>query len=164
MRVFQSKKTGDRIVKTQQHFGPECDINVLVARYKKTGKIGGDNPKTPPQYIDTTAYTEKSFEDSFNEVKQIQERFNTLPANIRAQFNNNPARLLAFLEDKRNYAAGVQMGLLEPPKRPKKEAENQPEKAKSTNSSLDVIGTSDTNTQKQGKRVKKTTTVEEVVE
>lgn len=153
MRVFQSKATGDNIVRTQQHFGPECDINVMVARYKKTGKIGGENPKTPPQYVDTIVYNQKSFEEAFEEVKKIEETFKVLPAAVRAQFNNNPARLLAFLENPANRRAGEQLGLLEP----KKEAEKQ----KSTSSPLDVTGTTDTKAEKPAKRVKKTTTVEE---
>nr|WAE43532.1 MAG: internal scaffolding protein [Microviridae sp.] len=154
-RVFQTRSTGDKIVRTQQHFGPECDINVMVARYKKTGKMGGENPETPPQYVDTTAFTEKSFEESFEEVQKMQQTFNQLPAAIRAQFNHNPARLLAFLENPANRQAGIQLGLLEPPKRPKTEAQNQ----KSTSHPLDVTGTSDTNPPKKGSHSKKTTTI-----
>lgn len=87
---------------THQEFKDEADINVLLARFEKTGSFY--NPLNPPggerrmpEFIDCTSVPE--FLDAQKLVADANAQFSTLPARVRDLCNNNPAALLAGLND-----------------------------------------------------------------
>jgi hypothetical protein len=49
-----------------------------------------------------------------NAVRDAQVEFLRVPADVRARFNNDPGRLMAFLEDDRNRDEARKLGFLKP--------------------------------------------------
>ena len=82
---------------TQQHFAEECDINEIVRRFGLTGTVPEDY--RAPQYGDFSEVTD--YHTALNAVRAADAAFMELPADLRYRFSNDPARLIAFLEDGR---------------------------------------------------------------
>lgn len=82
--------------RTKQANKAETDINLMVARYKKTGMFTNINPKEP-KYGDFSEAV--SLEDAFNRVQQATKEFMALPAQVRAMAQNDPVTLLEMLAD-----------------------------------------------------------------
>lgn len=96
---------------TQQHFKDECDINVIVERFGLTGEI--PHVVNIPTYGDFEGIFD--FQTAMNTVRAAEEAFMTLPAKMRARFNNQPHQLLEFLNDDENRDEAVKLGLLNKP-------------------------------------------------
>lgn len=102
---------------TVQSMADDADINVLMHRYGITGKMP-ENPRVPT-YVD--------FEDVFdfrtaNEaVMKANDMFMEYPATLRARFDNDPQRFLAFCSDENNKDEMRNLGLLKPQEPPKVE-------------------------------------------
>ena len=98
---------------TQQHFKDECDINNIIRRYEKTGFFV--DPLTPgtaqPMYGDFTA--QQDFLEAQTLIAHASQAFDELPASLRKRFSNNPAELLAFLENEDNREEAVKLGLIQ---------------------------------------------------
>jgi len=97
--------------KTQQSFATECDINEIVRRFGITGELPVN--QRMPVSGDFTGITD--FQSAMEAVVRAQGAFNDLPANVRARFRNDPAEMLAFLEDGKNREEAVKLGLVNPP-------------------------------------------------
>lgn len=97
---------------TQQHFKDECDINTIVRRYEKTGFLV--DPLTPataePMYGDFS--DQQEFLAAQTLIAHASQAFDELPAWLRKRFSNNPAEMLAFLEDESNREEAVKLGLV----------------------------------------------------
>lgn len=97
---------------TQQSFKKECDINEIMRRFRKSGD---------PHYLQRLGkYTEGSYGDfsqvmdyrsALDAVARAAEVFDALPAKVRREFDNDPARFLDFCEDPRNGEQLIAMGL-----------------------------------------------------
>lgn len=96
--------------KAQQQFKDQCDVNLIVAKYKNTGEWL-HLTKRQGVYADVSAITD--YHESLQKVLDANAAFAALPASIRTRFDNDPAKLLAFMQDKENYAEGVKIGLFE---------------------------------------------------
>jgi len=98
--------------RTKQSFAKETDLNYLMDRYKKTGQVPAVNNRQP-QYGYAPAV---DFQEALELVQDAKTMFSELPASVRQGFDNDPAKLLAFVEDPANgpeqYAA---KGLTEAP-------------------------------------------------
>ncbi|WNK13729.1 MAG: internal scaffolding protein [Microvirus sp.] len=96
--------------RTKQEFASECDINVIMARYKKTGLLDFVN-KNAPQYGDVTGF---DFQEAANTVAHGKSMFAELPATIRDRFENDPAQFLEFTSNSDNIQEMASLGLLTP--------------------------------------------------
>lgn len=87
------------------------DINNIMAQYEKTGILVHTNKHqgTYTDLLDATTYHE-----SMNAVVEAQAAFNSLPANIRSRFGNDPGAFLDFVSDKNNIPEMRKMGLVPP--------------------------------------------------
>lgn len=101
---------------TQQQFLEETDINTIVARFGLTGELPEDYKA--PQYGDFSHITD--YQSALEAVRQAQESFMTIPADIRSEFQNDPQRLLEFVSDPNNREAAKTIGLIptKPPQEP----------------------------------------------
>lgn len=99
---------------TQQQFAEDADINVIVRRFGLTGEVPEDF--RTPKYGDFTHVSD--FQTALNTVKEAEEEFMRLPAEVRARFQNNPQELLTFVENKDNRDEAIKLGLI--PKPPEK--------------------------------------------
>lgn len=100
---------------TLQQAAAECDINLIVARYAKTGSwtSDGSSPSVRPSFGDFSDVGD--FMSAQNAVLAAQEAFDELPAKLRKRFDNDPALLLAFLEDSSNKSEAIELGLINAP-------------------------------------------------
>lgn len=102
----------DSLSMTCQEFKAECDINNIV---KKPNY--GINPLQPPtrtyEYGDYTAIQYQDFHSAQNIIAEASQLFESLDSEVRARFDNDPGKLLSFVEDPRNYDEGVKLGLFE---------------------------------------------------
>lgn len=96
----------------QQHFKDDCDINLLVERFTKTGSFG--NERNPALYS-FGDYSGVDFRAALDLVISAEEQFQTLPAKVRDRFQNNPASLFDFLADDGNREEAQILGLIPTP-------------------------------------------------
>lgn len=92
----------------------EADINTIVRRFGLTGELPGD--LNMPQSGDFTNIPD--FHTAMNLIRETQEEFLRVPAEIRARFNNDPQRFMQFVEDDANYDEARKLGLLKDPEVP----------------------------------------------
>lgn len=117
LKEFRSAYSGSKRVPTviegasmtQQSFKDECDINVLMSRYMKTGILPENINQAAGQFLDCDV---QDFQYAMQLVAGAQSLFNNLPSSIRNRFDNDPARLLAFVSDDNNRAEAHKLGLL----------------------------------------------------
>lgn len=85
----------DQVVTKQSHKA-ECDIHNILRQYQRTGILTHVARAQPlfdelPDQID--------FQGALHQVMAAQEAFAALPSKVREQFRNDPAMLLAALQD-----------------------------------------------------------------
>lgn len=93
----------------------DCDINVLMARYQKTGLMP-QNPEKVPRYLDLSDVP--SFQDAMDLMLRAEEAFMSLPAIVRKEFDNDPGKFVGFAEDPENLGKMREWGLAPPEKAP----------------------------------------------
>lgn len=94
----------------QQQFRDECDINTILKRFNITGEL--PNSTLSPMYGDFTGISD--YKTAIDRVMAAEEEFLTLPAQIRARFDNDPAKLIEFLENEENRPEAEKLGLVDP--------------------------------------------------
>lgn len=113
--IFCDPSTPDGKSMTQQHFKEECDINTIVERFGLTGHM--PHVERLPSYGDFTGVFD--YQTAMNAIVAARETFDTLPANIRARFHNDPHEFVDFCEatktDEIAHREAVKMGLIELP-------------------------------------------------
>lgn len=108
----------------KQSMRAECDINNIMAAYVKTGLLPHVN-KYQGNYTDLPSSVD--FHEALNQAIAAKEAFDTLPADIRTQFHNDPEEFLAFVEDPENIDEMIDLGLAKPqPVSPDPETAPQP--------------------------------------
>lgn len=100
--------------KVDPSFKHSSDINVIMAKYKKTQLWPGRQLET--QYMDW--FNMPDLRTSTEIVARAKSMFNELPAHVRARFKNDPSNLLDFVRDAKNQKEAVEMGLTHPSKVP----------------------------------------------
>lgn len=78
--------------RTKQEFKDDCDINKTIQRFLKTGRLD-EIQKAKGMYADITDGPQ-SYHEALNLVVKVNETFSTLPANIRAEFGNDPQKFM----------------------------------------------------------------------
>ena len=86
----------------------ESNINTIVRRFGLTGEL--PNNLRMPQSGDFTGLPD--FHAAMNMVRHAQEEFLRVPAEVRARFSNDPAKLMAFIDDSANYDEALKLGLV----------------------------------------------------
>lgn len=95
---------------TQQHLKDECDINNIIKKYQVTGEL--PEPKKG-FYADVSALPD--YQKALEIIESAKESFNSLPANVRGQFMNDPGTMLNWLSDPQNTERAIELGLVEKP-------------------------------------------------
>lgn len=91
---------------TNQQFKDECDINNIVRR----------QPHLPyRQNVEAGFYADLSeipdYDESLRRIMSAQDKFNSLPSDLRNRFGNNPQQLIDFLADSQNDEESYKLGL-----------------------------------------------------
>lgn len=95
----------------KQSFKDECDINNIMRRFQVTGEVTHLNQR-PPMFGEVP---DIDFAGAMSIVVDARERFQQLPATIRDRFNNDPGRLLEFIQNPDNREEGIRLGILQAP-------------------------------------------------
>ena len=105
-RKYAFQTTGESM--TQQQFKAECDVNNILAKYKRTGMLTHIQ-KHQGNFGDFSSI--EDYQTSLGKLMQAQQSFESLPSELRAKFDNDPAKLIAYLSDEKNNAEAVKLGL-----------------------------------------------------
>lgn len=111
--------------RTQKQYAYEADINEIISRYRETGippPVGGREPI----FGDFSDDRIGDFHQALQTINGVQELMQQLPAAVRSRFKNNPAEILAFIQNPANIPEAIELGLVDKPAEPPKPAE--PEK------------------------------------
>jgi phage internal scaffolding protein len=105
---------GEKMIScTEQHHKNDCDVNIILRKYDKTGLITHVN-NAVKIYGDYSEVNE--YQENLNMVISAQNAFNELPSNIRKKFVNNPGQFFEFATNPENLPEMVKLGLANPPK------------------------------------------------
>lgn len=105
--------------KAKQSFMDECNINTIMSKYEKTGMIE-HLARTEGQYGDFSEIHD--YHSALDQIILAQDAFESLPAQVRARFSNDPGEFLLFFQDPRNADEARRLGLLPPGSEEKKAA------------------------------------------
>lgn len=103
---------GDEISLTKQADAAGCDINNIMSQYEASGLLLHVN-QLQGQYADLGDGA--TYQEHMNAVIAAQDAFDTLPAVIRSQFENDPSLFLDFVADEKNRPEMIKMGLIDAP-------------------------------------------------
>jgi phage internal scaffolding protein len=117
-KVNHTNSTAEGIVftepsMTQQHFKDETMIDNILQKYAETGFLTDPfTPKRPIQFGDFSDV--KDFQTAQNAIALATEYFESLPANVRASFNNSPQEFLNALNDPEQRSKLEELGFVAP--------------------------------------------------
>jgi phage internal scaffolding protein len=94
--------------RAQQHHKEECDINVILRKFGKTGTL----PINPSEALYPDFSDAVDYHTALNQIIASEREFDLLPSHIRKHFDNDPAKLVYFMQDKKNYDEAVNLGLI----------------------------------------------------
>lgn len=95
---------------TKQEFVDEADINNIMARYRVTGLL----PQLQDEAIFGDFANMPDYEQALQMVVAADEAFEALPSDVRAKFDNDPAKFVAFCDEAGHDAELIEMGLTSP--------------------------------------------------
>lgn len=96
---------------TKQSSKNECDINLILKQYQKTGIINHIQSHQP-SFQDLP--DQSDYQSSLHLLREAQNAFAQLPSKVREHFDNNPALFLGAFNDPRQYDYLREYGLLKP--------------------------------------------------
>lgn len=101
-------KTSDKPSLTDESFKDECDISLIIERFKIH--------KIPPRTVDIAYGYSPTVEDIQHAQMLLAEtktNFEGLPSKIRDEFGNNVENYLAYISDKANLRDCYERGLID---------------------------------------------------
>lgn len=96
---------------TRQEFAAEADINNLMTQYEKTGILPNLN-SSPKEYLDVSDVPD--FQTALEFVAAAERAFMSLPATVRATFENSAGNFISYAEDPANIEQMRSWGLAPP--------------------------------------------------
>lgn len=93
--------------RAQQQFKDDCNINIIMKRYQKTGAID-HYAKYGQEYGQASPVT---LHEAMNIITRAQTMFNELPSTVRNRFDNSPQDFLAFVQDGKNAEEAKALGI-----------------------------------------------------
>lgn len=109
---FRTNPVGKSL--TQQHEAEGTDINVIMARYLKSGEL--PVVPRPPQFGDFD--TDLTYRDCMDILNEGKRSFMMLDAQVRAKFDNDPVAFLEFCDNPENLDEMRKLGIALPAKVP----------------------------------------------
>lgn len=101
---------------TRQEFKDECDLGLIIQKFSS-------NPEGLEAFLSARNFVQGRYEDvsavvdyqtALAQVKQADEAFMRLPAQVRTRFDNDPAKFLDFVDDPKNLDELRKLGLANP--------------------------------------------------
>lgn len=96
--------------RTQQHFKEECDINVIMKRWTRTGYPSeGDLMRGTPSFGDFSNVAD--YLEASCRVREAIGAFESLPSKVRELAEGDPAKFLEMVHTEEGKAALLEVGL-----------------------------------------------------
>lgn len=105
---------------TQQNTREQTDINFIVQTFARTGVL--PQPVTLPTYGDFSGVSD--YREALELIQQAEDAFNSLPADARAHFSNNPADFLDYMENSPDGDLLTKLGIAEYVNKPEQPVSN----------------------------------------
>ena len=93
---------------TEQQFAEESQIINKIRKYDSQGFFDSIN-RNPAQYNDFTQV--RDLADAIDQIEKGRDAFQTIPSDIRKQFNNSASEFFNFASKEENYDELVKLGL-----------------------------------------------------
>lgn len=103
------------VSRTRIEFKEDCDLPTIMRRWMRSGQLPSQATR-PGWYGDFTNVTD--YLSAWNALADAKAAFMTLPAATRAAFGNNPAELLAALDNPSRRDELIRLGIINPPAAP----------------------------------------------
>lgn len=110
-KTLRIRTINEEPTKTQQQFQKDVDVNNIMKKYQRTREITHLNNR---KGVYANISTAEGYFESLNKIETANQAFDQLPSHIRVRFHNNPAELLQFIHDPKNYDEGVKLGIFDP--------------------------------------------------
>jgi len=105
-----------------QSFKDDADINVIMARYRKTGHLVDPSRKaTREPFFEDVSMAPEDYLEAQTRLQNAERAFMDLPSTVRNMFENSPAELLEWLQDEKNHEEARKLGLMNPRAEPEGE-------------------------------------------
>lgn len=95
--------------RTKQSFKDQVNINKIIKKHRRTGMLNHVNSKRP-FYGDVSNLTD--YAGALQKVKEAEELFGNMSADIRERFGNNPQEMITFLENPDNLKEAIELGMV----------------------------------------------------
>lgn len=95
--------------RTKSEFAKECDINVIMARYRRTGVLPESALASAARFGDFSQIP--TFQEMQDKVIAAHELFSALPAQVRDTFQNDPALFIEASGTPEGQELMVKLGL-----------------------------------------------------
>lgn len=92
---------------TQQQFKDDCDINKILAKFRRTGVLTHVT-QYQPQYGEVPS---GDYAEAMRTVATAQTLFQELPAHLRKEFNHDAEQFLSFVQNPDNAERAAELGL-----------------------------------------------------
>ncbi len=79
----------------KQSMRDECDVNLIMAKFVKTGLIS-HVARGLPSFVDVSELTD--YRSAIEQVRSVEKYFAALPAGVRTRFDNDAVSFMSFLE------------------------------------------------------------------
>ena len=90
----------------------ELDVNQIIRRAQKSGIL----PGTDVERVYADVSDAVSYHEALNLINNAHHQFMSLEAEVRARFENDPAKFTEFMHDEKNVEEMYKLGLAERPK------------------------------------------------
>ena len=95
--------------RTQIQFQEQCNVNNIIAKYKKTGSVTHVRNAQEGVYADLSELP--SLQEAYSVINQAQNAFQEVPAQVRQRFGHDPQAFIDFLSDQKNDEEAIKLGL-----------------------------------------------------
>lgn len=96
--------------KTRKSQQKETEINRIIQKYDKTGTLH-HVARTIPRFDDVSGGLD--YKSALDTVNEAQQKFSELPSVVRSEFDNDPGKLIEFLNDPQNLDRASELGLVD---------------------------------------------------
>lgn len=95
--------------RTKSEFAEECNINTIMARYKKTGVLPDNARAAAARFGDFSQVP--TFQEMQHKLIAAHEMFAALPSDVRKMFDNDPGEFIAAADTLEGRQLLVKLGL-----------------------------------------------------
>jgi len=107
-KTYFSKDSVKSVSRTKQSFRDECNINCIMDKIQRHMINTSVNRKSP-EYGDFSNLPD--YASALNDTIRVRNSFNSLPARVRARFENDPMQLVQFMDNPDNLAEARDLGI-----------------------------------------------------